>query len=329
MKSILLSILIFINTYLFSQNHIIYYTNINFAEKYMLENNLAKADSCFKIAFNVDNLRGFHIDYLLAASNSLKLKDTVSTIRYLLKFSEHGGYYKLDKYGFHNNLLMQTFVIQLNKFIINNDSLYIQLKNNYKNFNNKLNQSLSRTLNIMYFKDQYIARSIFLKLLPVNTQERIMNRIDRKNAKILEQIVLKHGWIDFSQIGEFRKHGKYGLSKLDILLRHHTLEELQKIESYVKASIIKTLYYPQTWASCYDYGFIRYPAYNDSIKGFEIKQKYGTLTTSKNNRTTLFPYGNLNEVNKNRSSLFLDSLSEYCAKRQIKNNTFDTCIITK
>ncbi len=97
-----------------------YYEYINNAEKFLLNKNFKKTDSCYKLAFSLDSLKGFSYDYLIASSNALLNKDTNLFRNYLKQFIKRGGNINIEKYKFERNKLIDSMYLIIDDYILNN-----------------------------------------------------------------------------------------------------------------------------------------------------------------------------------------------------------------
>lgn len=311
---------------LHSQNQAaLYYSYINTAEHYYLYGKNLRADSCFKAAFDLDSVRGFNQDYLTAAVNALQIKDTCLFKNYLLHFSKRGGDYKMLRGNFASNIFLKENSKQI-RLLLNQDkskTLRNQLNLNLKDYKKILNKNAITEIRRLYRSDQR-ARSWFTSILPKRMRSGIMNTADKKNAKKLLSICEKYGWPGFNVIGEFRPNGKYSNEGIDVIIRHFSKEDLEKIEPFYIDAIKNVNAYPYAWASCMDYCFIKNPYYIDSTK-VEFKQKYGT--NSSNN--IIIPFGSLSEINKHRQELFLGDINDYCKIRGWAMPKEEKVIITR
>lgn len=316
------------NTVLFSQNvSQVYYPNINLAEHFFINKKYYQADSCYKIAFSIDKKKGYNLDYLTAAINSFKISDTATTNKYLENFALKGGNYLMLKKQFKSDLILEKNALSLYDYIIDgkNKELKKTLKKMYKNYENTINLALIKKIRKMYFQDQYIARGLLINIFNKKKRERIMYNIDRKNAKKIISTCKVYGWLGFDLLGEYRQYGKYRLEKIDVLLRHFSKEELDVLKPYILSSIKSLNYYPCIWAGCLDYSSIKEPIYNLETKEYEMKQIYGTLTENVNGKIIIIPFGEKKEMEKNRQSLYLGDIEDYCKIRKIDslpNKTF-------
>lgn len=296
--------------------YIQYYANINLAQHHFIYEQYNKADSCFKIAFGLDSVRGFNQDYLMAAANSLKLNDTALAKTYLYASAQRGGKYKTFKHSntFGTGEIFNFITLKQNKV------LRKKLNANLNEYKKTLNKKVRRKVQHIYFRDQFIVRMGPVNMLPWKMQGRIQNRTDRKDAKALILICKQYGWPGYNLIGERKPNGKYSIRDADLLIRHFTMEELKKLEPFVMKEIKKVNEYPYVWASAIDYCLIKIPLYMDSVK-IDFKQKYGTLTawgygiskdTTIRNKVFIIPYGKIEELNKARSELFLEPIEDFC-----------------
>jgi hypothetical protein len=303
-KNLTFFLLLLQTTFCRTQTHI-YYSSINLAEHYFLAEQHFQADSCFQVAFNLDSVKSFNQDYLIAAANSLYLKDTLLIKSYLYAFAKRGGDYKMLKNTFKSNIFLSANSKEILDYINlkSNKDLKLKLKLYFEEYKKTLNKKLISQIQQMYRSDQRV-RS--LNFLPWKTQIKIMNKADRRNLEKLISICQQYGWPGFNLLGEFRSEGKYTYSGIDLIIRHFEKEELKVIEPYYLDAIKKVNAYPYVWASCMDYCAIKNPFYMDSTT-IEFKQLYGTM--SKNG--VLIPFGKMDSLNKSRSELFLGNIEDY------------------
>src|SRR6201993_2164413 len=296
-----------------------YYADINLAQHHFIYEQYQKADSCFKIAFTVDSVRGFNQDYLTAAANSLKLNDTVLAKTYLYACAIRGGDYKTFKNSntFGADGVFNFVTLKQNK------ALRKKLNSTLKQCKKSLNKEVCRKIHRLYVRDQ-TARVGPVNILPSKIQDNIIERRDRKNIKELLLICKQYGWPGYNLIGERKPNGKYSIRDADLMIRHYTIEELKELEPFVMKEIKKVNEYPYVWASAMDYYFTKTPLYMDSIK-FEFKQKYGTQysfgsmfskdeTTA--NKPMIVPFGKIEELTKARNELFLEPIEDFCKIRK-------------
>ena len=310
----------FLCTSLFSQAQFLtYYQSINAAESNIIKQQHRQADSCFATAFNLDSVKGFNQDYLTASINAYLLKDTALLTKYLLAFAARGGNYTMLKNSIPANALLELYAKPILGFINlpQNKLLKQQMQAALKAYKKTLNKKISHKINYIYYSDQFVARTFSLLLRPKRGAD-LMEKTDRKNAHRLLVICQTYGWPGFNEVGEFKPYGKYGLSKFNILIRHFTQDELDKIEPYVIAAIKKVNACPDDWAAAIDYCAIKQPTYNDSLKAYEMQQIYGTQGNGMDKSGELIPFGNIDDVNRARQSLFLINIQDYCELRNKK-----------
>jgi len=296
-----------------------YYTNTNLAQHYFIYEQYHQVDSCYKIAFRLDSVRGFNQDYLMAAANALQVKDTALTKTYLYACAMLGGNYKTFK---HSNTQDGDAVFN---FVTHkqNKALRKKLNATLKQYKKSLNKEVCRKIHHLYVRDQ-AARMGPVNILPSRMQDSIMERRDRKSAKELILICKQYGWPGYNLIGERKPNGKFSIRDADLLLRHYTMEELKELEPFVTKEIKKVNEYPYVWASAIDYCSIKTPLYMDSVK-FEYKQKYGTLImygymfskdTTIAKKVFIIPFGKIEELTKARNELFLEPIEDFCKIRK-------------
>src|SRR6185312_5690565 len=237
-QQLLFSVLFyFICPSLFSQPQFFtYYQSINAAEGNMIKQKHKAADSCFALAFNLDSLKGFNNDYLTASINAYLLKDTALLIKYIQGFAVRGGDYNMLKRIIPSNALLELYAKPILNFINlpQNGLLKKQMQDSLNAYKKTLNKKLFHKINYIYFSDQFTARTLSLLLRPKRSAN-LTENTDRKNARRLLALCQKYGWPGFNLVGEFKPKGKYSLSKVNVIIRHFTQEELDKIEPYVLA----------------------------------------------------------------------------------------------
>jgi hypothetical protein len=312
-------------------NYNTYYDHINLAEKFMLANQYYAADSCFRIAFTANPKAGYNLDYLTASFNAAKLNDSTAVDLYLLGFAKRGGNYAMLKHSFNQNLLLEENSKALLLYIMadRKKQLRTDMKKAYKRYAITVNPSLIKKVKRMYVSDQKRARGFFVGLLPAKKQTKIMNKADSKHARQLLEICKVYGWPGFDLLGEYREYGKFRLEKIDVLLRHFSSEDLERLKPYIISSIKSLNYYPSIWAGCLDYNELKNPVYNKQTDSYEMKQSYGTLSQLENGQNALIPYGKMNTLISYRKELFLADIEDYCKIRKITHMPTVECIIIK
>jgi hypothetical protein len=296
-----------------------YYADINLAQHYFIYEQYHKADSCFKMAFSLDSVRGFNQDYLLAAANELKLRDTALAKTYLYACAIRGGKYKTFK---NSNTFGADGVFNFIMFK-QNKALRKKLNRTFKQYKKSLNKKVCRKIHRLYVRDQ-TSRVGPVNILPSKMQDNIIERRDRKNIKALLLICKQYGWPGYNLIGERKPNGKYSIRDADLMIRHYEMDKLKELEPFIMKEIKKVNEYPYVWASAMDYCFIKTPLYMDSVK-FEFKQKYGTLysfgsmfsrDTTIANKNMIIPFGKMEELIKARNELFLEPIDDFCKIRK-------------
>jgi hypothetical protein len=299
----------------FSQSQFIqYYSNINLAQHYIIYKQYFKADSCFKIAFALDSIRGFNQDYLSATSNSLYLKDTALTKFYLYGYAKRGGNYKKIK---TRRVIRKA---TLDSIFFKDKALRKRMSVAFKEYKKTLNKEVVSKIRHIVIRDQ-MARVGPINILPWKIQRKIMIKVDKRSIKELLLICKQYGWPGYNLIGEFRPWGKSSIRGADLIIRHFSIEELKKLEPYVFGAIKQVNEYPIAWAKAIDYCYLKLPlCKEDSIK-FVFTQKYGTMfsrgamfseDTAIANKMVIIPFGKIEEVNTDRKELFLEPIEDYC-----------------
>ncbi len=315
MKNIIIFLFLILCRTSFSQAQFIqYYSNINLAQHYFIDKQYFKADSCYKVAFALDSIRGFNQDYLCAASNSLYIKDAALTKVYLYGYAKRGGNYKKIK---TRRVKGKT---TLDSIFFKDKVLRKRMSVAFKEYKKTLNKKVISKIRHIVIRDQ-MARVGPVNLLPWKIQRKIMIKVDKRSIKELLLICEQYGWPGYNLIGEFRPWGKSSINGADLIIRHFPMEELKELETYVFEAIKQVNEYPLAWAKAVDYCYLGFPfCKEDSIK-FVFAQKYGTLLshgsmfsedTAIANKILIIPFGKIEEVNKVRKELFLEPIEDYC-----------------
>lgn len=307
MKKYILLILIFI-LYLeiiFGQNIIRldttssyweYYKLIQIAEKESINSQFRNADSIYNIAFKGVK-RPFKQDYFNAFNNAKNFNGDIAL-----------------------NHLLKGISIGITRKQLKNSSSYNSLSNTDKNKCLKKlkhieitkNDSLYKIIKKMTRNDQK-ARVFWTDWLSWNKQVKIMEKIDRSNAKKLLEICKNFGWPGFTSIGE-NTFNKYGAEDASLLILHFNKEEYQKLLPYMIEAVENGEMYPYNLARVTDYLFMGNVTDSSDYKILEIQQIYGTMYS----QNEIMPYGKTEEVDLRRNLIGLEPISLYAKKRKLQ-----------
>jgi len=230
----------FLGSKAFSQVYFEYYDIVNQAEIAFLDNQYHKADSLYQRAFYLVD-RPFKEDYLLAAFNSNKLKESEKTFDYLIN-------------GIKQGLTLKRIKSKRKKLrYFTKSKHYTLLKKQYKLLREghlgTLNISLKDEIDLMVKKDQR-AR------MPILGSSRQMKKTDMFNYDRLKEIIKENGnkWPGFSTIGENTPKGKYNVTgNITLMLLHFSKEQIEFLKPYMFKAVMNGEMYPYQLARVIDY----------------------------------------------------------------------------
>lgn len=163
---------------------------------------------------------------------------------------------------------------------------------------------VKKIINLMYLLDQKV-RSALINDFTNNTK--LVSSMDKFHTDKIKEILKEHGWINIS------KFGKEADQQAWTLVQHADHDPFfQAGCAFVLEKLVKSgETNQQNYAYLYDRAILQF-------QNLGLKQKYGTQAINNNGHITLLPYdGNINEVNKRRKSINLDSVDQYL--KQLKN----------
>jgi len=275
-----------------------YYKLIQIAEEESINSQFNYADSIYRIAFKKVT-RPFKQDYFNAYDNAKKFNNDLA-LNHLLKGISLGITKKeLKKSSYYNSL--------------NNTADKKKCLKELKDIKISRNDSLYKVIKKMVRKDQK-ARASWTDWLKWDKQVKIMDKVDRLNAKKLLDICQNYGWPGFSSIGE-NTDSKYGAEDASLLILHFNKKEYQKLLPYMIKAVENGEMYPYNLARFTDYLYMGDVTDSANYKILEIKQIYGTMYYSQNE---IIPYGKTEDVNMRRKLIGLGSISLYARRRKLQ-----------
>lgn len=288
--------LTFINSLSIDKNreYFNYYSQINNAEKYVLDSMFTEADSVYYQLFYVTKTRPFKIDVFKAFKNSLSIKENSNTDKYL-KDAIHFG---------------------LTKKELKNDGCYNHLSKNQKQFFNEvkpieLDEDVIQQIHTMFKKDQK-ARAFWTDWLSWEKQVKIMDKIDTVNVRLLLELIEQKGFPGISKIGE-KEINQYAANEILNLILHFNHKNFEKILPYLLNAVRQGEFYPYYLARCVDYLYMSTKIEDSIYNMARIQQLYGTVLQP----NSIIPFGEIDEVNSRRALLGLEPVEEYALKRNV------------
>ena len=281
-----------------AQNYLNYYEKINEAEIANLDKEFKKADSIYRIAFELVE-KPFKDDYLLASINSEKLNDNQKTYDYL-------------KSGILVGLTEKTIKKELPVFKKSDE--WKSLKKEYDSIREEylksLNLTLRKELTEMVDKDQASRHPIFGSL-------KKSKKIDSYNYKRLLEIIKENNgkWPDRFIIGDGNENGKYAFGEITIMLHHFSKDEVLNLKPYLIEAILNGGLSPYN---------VVYPLDYTNSKIIGKRGKYldscdylGAYIGTNRNKPVIC---DCKKANIERKKIGLESLNNYFRKR---NSTYD------
>jgi hypothetical protein len=294
----LITILLFGMSKLSAQNYLNYYEKINQAEIANLDKEFKKADSIYRIAFELVE-KPFKDDYLLASFNSEKLNDNQKTYDYL-------------KNGILVGLTEKRIKKELSEFKKSNE--WKSLKKEYDSIREEYLKSLNLTLRnellMMVEKDQSARHPIF-------GSGKKMRKVDDFNYnKLLEIIKENNGkWPDRFLIGDGSENGKYWFGEITIMLHHFSKDEVLNLKPYLIEAILTGGLSP--YNVVYPLDYTNSKMIGQRGKFIDSCHYLGAYLSSNGNKAVIC---DCEKAEVERKKIGLEPLDDYFRKR---NSTYD------